>query len=434
MRKSLEKTILLIFLAVPSGAMAFQGGERPTSPSPPATPSQSKPARSRLPVTRRRGQRKSDAAQLGNIVIKVTPTDSTLLLNNQKVGDLNPDGSIPLANLKPGNYVLTLRHPGYADQIQSIELKAGTNESIALSLEPLKGTLVVKPNVDGTAIEVRSIDRSQHVGTYVGAIDGIDFPPGEYELTVSRVGYKPKIRTVSLKPGNLVEFELTLEAVPSPTPTPRVVVQTQSSVNVDGKFVVVRVVGSSGDSARTTGTMDITINKTSPTAYVQGSFTGVPCEINFQPLENIDNWVLTDFPSASNGWALVGVRVRLKDSKRPARFVVNWVAKESLANALPELQQNGQKVSDVMTTAIATHRVVPNVPSMAKASGIKGLVKITVVVDEQGNVKSAKAFDGPVTLRSAAEAAAREWRFKPATRNGIPMQSTQTIYFSFEGY
>jgi TonB family protein len=71
---------------------------------------------------------------------------------------------------------------------------------------------------------------------------------------------------------------------------------------------------------------------------------------------------------------------------------------------------------------------------MARSSGTKGLVKVTVVVDEEGNVKSAKAFDGPVVLRQAAEDAARDWKFKPATRNGIPTRSTEIIYFTFEGY
>lgn len=434
MRKLLEKAILMIFLAVPPSAVPFQGGQRPASPSPPANTTPSTPTRRRVPVTRRRGPRDTDVAKLANIVLKVTPSDSTVWLNDQKVGGLGPDGSIPLANLKPGPYVIAIRHSGYADEVQSIELKAGTNEPIAIALEPLKGTLVVRPNVDGTAIEVRSIDRNQHVGSYIGIIDGIDFPPGDYELTVSKPGYKPKTRTVSLSSSALVELELTLEAVPSPTPTPRVVIPTQSSVNVDGKFLVVRVAGRSGDTGRTTGTMEITINKASPTAYVQGSFTGVPCEITFQPLENIDNWVLTDFPSVSNGWALVGARVRLRDSKRPARFVVNWVAKQSTFNSSGEPQQTEEKSRDVTIKATPIHRVVPNIPPMAKASGIKGLVKVTVVIDEEGNVKSAKAFDGPAVLRHAAENAAYDWRFKPATRNGIPIPSTETIYFTFEGY
>lgn len=47
--------------------------------------------------------------------------------------------------------------------------------------------------------------------------------------------------------------------------------------------------GVNGSHARTTGTIDVTINKSSLTGCVQGSFSGVACEITLQPLEDIEN-------------------------------------------------------------------------------------------------------------------------------------------------
>jgi protein TonB len=71
---------------------------------------------------------------------------------------------------------------------------------------------------------------------------------------------------------------------------------------------------------------------------------------------------------------------------------------------------------------------------VARSSGIKGLVKVNVSIDELGNVTAANVSEGPPVLRQAAEDAAREWKFKPATRNGTPVPSTKIIYFTFEGY
>ena len=49
-----------------------------------------------------------------------------------------------------------------------------------------------------------------------------------------------------------------------------------------------------------------------------------------------------------------------------------------------------------------------------------------------GDVVAAHVLSGPSLLRDAAVAAARRWKFKPATRDGKPISSVSTITFNFK--
>jgi TonB family protein len=420
-------TLLSVILFACSSVSAFQGGKREPTPPAPAPPTISSPpkARPRRPATVRK-QAIPTTPQLASITITVSPADSAVWLDEQQMANSGSE----LTGLKPGPYRLTVRHAGYRDQQLPIELKPGDNDPLRITLEVLKGTLNVMPSVSGASIEVRSVDRNQSVGSYSGAMDNIDLPPGEYELTVSKPGYQGTMRAFTIRSGGTVELEPRLDPLPTPTPTPTpiMLVAARSTVNVEGKELIVRILGTSGETSRTTGTISVTINRAAPTAYVEGSLNGLPCHASFVSLENVAEWSLIDSPSPSNGWALVVVRVRPKDSKRAISFNINWSSIQRSSEPLIE----HPNLSDAFSPAVITYKAQPEYPQMARASRTSGVVKVSVLVDEEGKVKSAKAMDGPVMLRQAAENAARQCRFKPATRNGVPTQSTQEIAFVFQ--
>ena len=73
----------------------------------------------------------------------------------------------------------------------------------------------------------------------------------------------------------------------------------------------------------------------------------------------------------------------------------------------------------------------PGYPDEAKRLKISGRVTVRVVVDENGKVTSAQATDGPVPLREAAEAAARQATFAPTTKDGITVKVTGTLTYDF---
>ena len=73
----------------------------------------------------------------------------------------------------------------------------------------------------------------------------------------------------------------------------------------------------------------------------------------------------------------------------------------------------------------------PPYPPEARRQKVSGPVTVRVVVDENGNVTSAKAIDGPELLRPVAEAAARNAKFEPRTENGIIVKVTGTLTYNF---
>jgi protein TonB len=60
-----------------------------------------------------------------------------------------------------------------------------------------------------------------------------------------------------------------------------------------------------------------------------------------------------------------------------------------------------------------------------------GQVSVQVLVDEEGNVISAKAVNGHALLRAPAEAAARQSKFNPVTKDGRAVKAVGVIVYNF---
>lgn len=62
---------------------------------------------------------------------------------------------------------------------------------------------------------------------------------------------------------------------------------------------------------------------------------------------------------------------------------------------------------------------------------VTGRVTVRVVVDENGKVTSARAIEGPVPLRAAAEAAALKATFEPTVKDGVTVKVTGVLTYDF---
>jgi TonB family protein len=129
--------------------------------------------------------------------------------------------------------------------------------------------------------------------------------------------------------------------------------------------------------------------------------------------------------TAASGLKRVRDAIKVLNAPKPAPPVETAKA-EPLAKA-PESVDLG-----VLTPADAVRMVVPAYSPIARKSGIKGRVSVTVQLDETGAVTEAKGTSGHQFLRSAAEDAARRSKFKPATVAGQPVKATATIIYNFD--
>jgi TonB family protein len=71
-------------------------------------------------------------------------------------------------------------------------------------------------------------------------------------------------------------------------------------------------------------------------------------------------------------------------------------------------------------------------PSLAvlRNPGPPGEVTVQVSVDATGAVDGVRTVSGPMALRATAEAAARQTRFEPALRVGVPVPGVVTVVYT----
>ena len=91
--------------------------------------------------------------------------------------------------------------------------------------------------------------------------------------------------------------------------------------------------------------------------------------------------------------------------------------------------------------ALSGHDVRPALPEVfpdpqvARAelpAGLEGDVVVEVTIDSSGMVISTKLLQGlHPPIEEKVLATVQQWRFKPATRDGVPIPSRQDVHFHF---
>jgi TonB family protein len=92
-------------------------------------------------------------------------------------------------------------------------------------------------------------------------------------------------------------------------------------------------------------------------------------------------------------------------------------------------EQPVERVAGGSLPEMPIKRVAPKY-SLLASGGNGATVVVEAIVDEEGNVGSAKAKSGPTALWGAAEEAVKSWKFKPALLSGIPAKIPRTITFN----
>lgn len=111
--------------------------------------------------------------------------------------------------------------------------------------------------------------------------------------------------------------------------------------------------------------------------------------------------------------------------------------KETQAAIVPEQPKVSEQSAAPKTIELgslvgrAVKMVTPSYPQTAKQLNINGQVTVQLMLDEQGNVTSAKAVSGPQFLRSTSEEAARNSKFKPAVVGSEAIKATGFIVYNF---
>ncbi len=79
----------------------------------------------------------------------------------------------------------------------------------------------------------------------------------------------------------------------------------------------------------------------------------------------------------------------------------------------------------------ATQKANPVYPIAAKNMRMSGVVKVELVIDENGQVAEVQNTSGPAMLQRAATDAVKKWKFKPFTRDGQATKAIGFVNFNF---
>jgi TonB family protein len=79
----------------------------------------------------------------------------------------------------------------------------------------------------------------------------------------------------------------------------------------------------------------------------------------------------------------------------------------------------------------AVQRTNPVYPQTARSIRQTGVVRVEVMVDEEGKVTAVQNLSGPALLQMAARDAVKKWKFKPFLRDGQPVKATGFLSFNF---
>ncbi len=93
-----------------------------------------------------------------------------------------------------------------------------------------------------------------------------------------------------------------------------------------------------------------------------------------------------------------------------------------------------QRVSQGVVLGEVVRRVPPVYPPLAAKSNIEGSVVVSAKIAKDGSVTDVKASSGHPMLRAAAVEAVKQWKYKPATLGGQPVEVDTTVTITFQRF
>jgi protein TonB len=159
----------------------------------------------------------------------------------------------------------------------------------------------------------------------------------------------------------------------------------------------------------------------------------------YKELPDTGRYVITgrDFDPAAGGVPIgpqgddVAGRFARERAAAPVR--VNTADPEPPAPTPAPTQQPPKivRASSSVISSKVLNKPAPPYPKIALATHTQGPVNVEILIDEGGQVISARAVDGPAMLRAAAEQAARQARFTPTLLGGHPVKVSGVITYNF---
>jgi len=113
-----------------------------------------------------------------------------------------------------------------------------------------------------------------------------------------------------------------------------------------------------------------------------------------------------------------------------ANAVGNLVS--NIPTAVPKIAGQKIRVSSGVAQAQLVQQVAPKYPPQARQARIQGTVVLQAVIGKDGRVQSVQVMSGPSMLTKAAADAVKQWRYKPFSLDGQPVEADAQINVNFK--
>lgn len=101
------------------------------------------------------------------------------------------------------------------------------------------------------------------------------------------------------------------------------------------------------------------------------------------------------------------------------------------ASSAAQLYPQRVRASGKFMETMIVKKVAPVYPPDAKKDHIQGAVELKVTVDKQGNVAKVQTISGPDRLVPSAIEAVKQWKYKPYSLNGNPVEVETKVTVNF---
>ncbi len=158
------------------------------------------------------------------LTVQVEPTDAEIYLNSRKLES-------NVEEISPGMHKLEVRHPSYESETRTITAPKGQDIVEKFTLKPKLGRFVIV--VDPMDASVIMTQGAKIVNTWTGSREFDEILTGEYQLEISKQGYKTQTLLVRIEEGQTKSMSATLELGQSTQkPTPAKTTPTASTIPV----------------------------------------------------------------------------------------------------------------------------------------------------------------------------------------------------------
>ena len=117
-----------------------------------------------------------------------------------------------------------------------------------------------------------------------------------------------------------------------------------------------------------------------------------------------------------------------KVAAKPAPVVHKQASVDSSAAAVTAQAAQRSRVAEVTVVQEPSTALFPRLDQRTK---VEGSVELQALVGTDGTIQELHVMRGPAVLGSAAREAVMQWKFKPYTQNGVPVETYARITVNF---